>query len=272
MHGLPARFHISMTQHACAQYDGPSDGLVYRPPEPPGRLDGSEVHLHFVPLRGSARLVSEFTDMLSSDELARARRYRTTDLRERFVICRGLLRTLLSHHLGIPPAGVVLDYGAHGKPFVAGGHRLHFNLSHSGRRALYAMALDRQLGVDLEPIRPRAEFDKLAPLFFREDERALLQHLPLHQQAQAFSRAWTRKEASVKASGHGLAFGPDMPGVPLLPSETTGRFLPHGNGQWVSQDVSPEPGYVATLVSEGTPPRLRAWVFADAEHCVNHFR
>ena len=64
---------------------------------------------------------------------------------------RTLLRHLLSAYLSIPPGDVQLVRGAHGKPRLAGDQGpLAFNLSHSGDAALYAVARNLEVGIDIE--------------------------------------------------------------------------------------------------------------------------
>ena len=87
---------------------------------------------------------------LSADEQVRAARFRFAEHRDRFSAGRGLLRELLGGYVQRPAATLRFAQGAQGKPHLVGeaAGALHFNLSHSGERALYAVAR-REVGVDI---------------------------------------------------------------------------------------------------------------------------
>ena len=72
---------------------------------------------------------------LSGEERLRASRFRTTELRLRFIVAHGALRHILSVHTGVRPRQVELATTATGKPFVPG-VPLAFNLSHSDGLAI----------------------------------------------------------------------------------------------------------------------------------------
>lgn len=177
-------------------------------------------------------------------ELDRAARFLVPRVGRRFTVARGTLREILGAELGIPPASVRFAYGEHGKPSVEG---LHFNLSHSGDRALVGVA-DRPVGVDLEELRPDVQFRRLAERFFSALER---EAMPDQGLALAFFRLWTRKEAYLKACGKGLALplasfavpqGP-LPGwAPMLWAEDPAEV-----DRWLLRDVPVGEGYVGAV-------------------------
>lgn len=122
------------------------------------------------------------------------------------------LLDVLAGYLDTRPDAITLDENAHGRPMLAGtlAGRLDFNWSHSGGRAVIAVARDvPSLGVDMEHIRPRHSFMALARRFYAESEYDLLAALPEDQRASAFVQLWTAKEAILKAHGRGLAYGLD---------------------------------------------------------------
>ncbi len=64
-------------------------------------------------------------------------------------------------------------YNTHGKPLLGELHaptRVRFNISHSGELALFGFANDRELGIDLETIRPDFAADAIAARFFAPAE------------------------------------------------------------------------------------------------------
>lgn len=158
------------------------------------------------------------SECLTGAERARCARFATPELRRRFANCRALLRTLLAHRLGIPPAEVPLELGIHGKPFVRSdgpGRRLRFNVSHSAGLAAIAVAADVAVGVDIESMRADIEYDEVARSFFTAPEMAALDAVSGSDRIDVFYRIWTRKEAALKAFGVGIG-GADPLQIPLV--------------------------------------------------------
>ena len=93
-----------------------------------------------------------------------------------------------------------LRFATSGKPRLDPPHPLRFNLSHSGDVALLAVATEREVGVDVEEVKPRARrrrgASSRAPSA-RRSRRRTTRELALH-------RHWVAKEAFAKASGRGL--------------------------------------------------------------------
>lgn len=144
--------------------------------------------------------------LLSDDELQRADRLKIDGRRTQFVAGRALLRRILATYLETDPTDVAFEYGEHGKPTLAG-DALAFNLSHSADRGLLAIAAPGlELGVDIEYCKPSRSFLGIAGRFFAEPESAALLALPEDRRPEAFYRAWTCKEAYLKAWGTGLSF------------------------------------------------------------------
>lgn len=176
---------------------------------------------------------------LSGDERARAGRFHRPCDRNRSVAARGLLRFLLGDALGCLPSDVRFRYNAHGKPALASSHaRLGFNLSHSAGVALFALAWDREVGVDIERVPAAIDVGTLTRLeqYMPADEAVALLSLPLSSLPLAFCRAWVRGEAYCKALGTGF---PDAP-------------LPQGQTQWACLDLDVGPEYRAALVLSET--------------------
>jgi 4'-phosphopantetheinyl transferase len=79
------------------------------------------------------------------------------------------------------------------------------SLSHSGDVVVCGLAPSGLLGVDVERVRPRKQWDGLADFALHPDERSRLAELPEAARWQGFYRVWTLKEALAKALGVGLA-------------------------------------------------------------------
>lgn len=201
-------------------------------------------------------------ELLDPVETARARGYRFPLDRERFVACRGLLRTVLGRYLHRPPAEVRFHYGRWGKPEIEGEQGpdgLRFNVSDSHELALFAIALGWDVGVDLERIRTGVAIEQIADRHFTPGEQRLLASLGPEPRLEAFFSCWVRKEAYAKARGGGLSlpfeeFDVMSPGPPtVVPTGGDAREL----SRWSLHELDAGPEYAAALVVEGrqAPPR-----------------
>jgi len=192
---------------------------------------------------------------LSSDERRRAARFRFSRDRDRFVAARGQLREILARYLGTAPDAVTFAYGPQGKPRLAAHEALGFNLSHSEGQALLAVTRDREVGIDLERIRPDVDCERIAVDFFSTAEAAALMAMPVAARPGAFFACWTRKEAFIKAMGGGLAVPLADFDVSLEPAGPA-RLLrtawdPRDIERWSLQAVDVPTGFAAAIAVQG---------------------
>ena len=121
---------------------------------------------------------------------------------------------------------------------------------------MYAFAMNREVGVDVEAIDEAAAAGPIAENFFSAREVAALRALPLENQAEGFFNCWTRKEACVKARGVGLAHGLKEFEVSLRPDEKPKMVDSIGWANWSLFSFRPSEGYVAALAVEGREVRV----------------
>lgn len=193
---------------------------------------------------------------LTVDEQERAARFRFPEHRDRFIAGRGLLRELLSAYLDTPAAALRFRQGSRGKPALAGQPvGLHFNLSHSGDRVLYAVAR-REVGVDLEALDRRVDYAAVAERICTVREWTAFQGLPVESSLRdAFFACWTRKEAVAKAIGEGLASGLRTLETCFLESEAPDgrvRLCDAAGREWSVLNVPVESGWAGALAAAGT--------------------
>lgn len=200
---------------------------------------------------------------LAQDERERAARFRFDVHRNRYVAGRGLLRRILAPLLAVEPGEIVFRYGAKGKPSLdRPAADLAFNLSHSANGALFALSRGRELGVDLEALRPLHDADALVERFFHHREREVYARVPGEERLSCFYCGWTRKEAYVKARGDGLSLPTSEFEVVLAPGEPA-RMLgfeaePEEVERWSFAALEPARGFLGALAVEGPPPELVA--------------
>src|SRR5207245_9098248 len=128
--------------------------------------------------------------------------------RHHYIAVRELLRSILCKYLAKEPGQLRFSYNPYGKPELASpadSGALRFNLAHSRGLALYAFTRRRQIGIDVEMIRPDFATEEIAARFFSPAEIAVLRSLPRELQPLAFFSCCTRQEAFIKARGMGLS-------------------------------------------------------------------
>ena len=145
---------------------------------------------------------------LDGDERRRAGRFQHLGARRRYVLCRASLRSLLCGALDCRSQQLAFGASEHGKPFAAvDGLRapIAFNVSHSGRHGLIALAPRGRVGVDVEERAPQRNLDVLVDAVLGPRERAEVMAASGRQKHDLFLDLWTLKEALSKAHGLGLS-------------------------------------------------------------------
>jgi 4'-phosphopantetheinyl transferase len=173
-------------------------------------LDDAGIHLwswHANPQQ-RASLLPHLSNLLSADEAGRRERFRFENDRQSFAFARGMLRMVLAAYLKTDPRELRFRYSEHGKPEVDSHNpeNLQFNLSHTQGAVLLGICRQRAIGVDVERVREDLRPRDIGARFFSTAEQRALFSLPEAEQREAFFRCWTRKEAFLKARGHGLSF------------------------------------------------------------------
>ncbi|WP_405674531.1 4'-phosphopantetheinyl transferase superfamily protein [Streptomyces sp. NBC_01511] len=150
--------------------------------------------------------------LLSPGELTRLRtlrgatgiHYAAAHASVRRVIAR-YVRTDAAHIEFGTATCVTCHSSAHGKPVIVRPDSTQLRFSHSRSGPFWSLAIATvDVGLDIEE---RRELDTqgVGDFALSTAERELLAELADRERQLAFFRCWTRKEAVVKASGHGLS-------------------------------------------------------------------
>jgi 4'-phosphopantetheinyl transferase len=246
--------------------------IEWEPRHPIPRLELGEVRVWIieldsgVPSDADVDLIepaSELLACLSEDERARASRFVRARDRRRFAQCRAAVREILGRLLDEPAESLRFRAAAMGKPELdresAGLESLHFNVSHSAELGLVAVCQGREIGVDLERIRPISEGERIVASFFTATEQAAFAAIGEPLRAAAFLRGWTRKEAVLKGFGSGISGLSAKHETGFSTSSLTSRFTPAEPSRrvdrWMLWEATPRPEFVAALaVDVGDPP------------------
>jgi 4'-phosphopantetheinyl transferase len=234
--------------------------------QPPAELPWphAEVHVWRATLAWPEAAAYRLEQCLAADERDQMERFRFEKDRRRYLLGRGLLRSLLGRYLDVSPQALRFETTAAGKPHLASGQRqLQFNLAHSGEYVLIAIADGRAVGIDVEEVEDDIEARQVAAHFFSPNERRDLEMLTGRARIEAFFECWTRKEAYVKARGEGLSLPLDQFDVSLRPGEPARliatRLDPAEAQRWQLSGLDVADGYKAALAVEGEGCTLRFW-------------
>ncbi|HET9332111.1 MAG TPA: 4'-phosphopantetheinyl transferase superfamily protein [Gemmatimonadota bacterium] len=222
------------------------------------------MHVWEVDLERPREEVLRLERLLPLAEARRAAR-QPFEARRRDLILSGVaLRSILAAYLDSDPLAARFVVAPGGKPRLDPAWTaspLSFNLSHSRGRALVAVTLGREVGVDVERLRRDLPIERLAARFFAPREISALRSTPDTIRPAAFFACWTRKEAFVKATGAGIFRQPLQsfavsvePGAGPVPLEIPGH---HEEAvRWRLESLDAGPGYAAAVAVEG-PFRVR---------------
>jgi len=168
----------------------------------------------------------------------------------RYLAAHALTRVVLGDRLARDPADLVFDRTCrcgepHGKPTLAGGPG--FSFTHAGAVVGVAVLDGGPVGLDVEPVRAMPDLDGVA------------RHVGAPAEPAAFFRAWTRKEALLKATGDGLA----SPMAAIVLDE-------HGVVEWRGNGAPDGPVWLRDLVAPDGSPAAVAGLGAVAPSVAEH--
>jgi 4'-phosphopantetheinyl transferase len=234
-------------------------------------LPDNTVHVWRAWLEVDPSTLRRLKSTLAQNELERAERFIFDPDRNHFIAARGILRDVLGRYLQCGPQLIDFVYGARGKPAISSAgsrHPLCFNLSHSHGLAVIGIARERELGIDVEMIRPDFASKEIAERYFSAKEAADLNNLPTDQWADGFFLCWTRKEAYVKAKGDGLHIPLDSFDVSLSP-EMPATLSSADDSRWGIDSFVPPAAlgfrYAAAVVAEGKNWTARYFEWKEKE-------
>ena len=217
-----------------------------------------EVHLWMADFADWTDRVADLKSLLSVDEVNRSDRFLREGDRDRYIFAHGVLRRVLAASCGCEPAALAFGIGDHGKPFLAdpspGSGPIEFNLSHSGDLVLIGVTSRCPLGVDVERLSRKVEFEDLSDRFFTPEEAEAIRRHPGEERRRVFFDTWVCKEAFIKAVGHGLTMPLDSFAVRFDGERTTvgislGKENPHLRTPWALHRFELTPDYAGAIAA-----------------------
>lgn len=175
------------------------------------------VRVLFAPISDDPEVTKRCSSVLSDDELQRADRFVTGDLKAQFIQRRAFRRfcgalALRSH---LPLSRIVFSETDKGRPFISDLPDCWFSFSSSRFGFLGAWSSTHAVGVDLEDQTRNIETAELAQQFFSEAEAKVVEEA---SDLRTFLQLWCLKEAALKSIGEGLPTGLDAFEFELTPT------------------------------------------------------
>ncbi|MGK2962600.1 MAG: 4'-phosphopantetheinyl transferase family protein [Gemmatimonadaceae bacterium] len=161
-----------------------------------------------------------------------------------YVVSRAMQRQLLASYVGGSPADIQFGIVAMGKPTLSKPNDigLQFNTTHSGRLVIIAVTAMRDVGVDVEQMRPIPRAMAVAKRCYSRAEHDSLLDLAGEARDRAFLAIWVKREGTAKARGDSVWRG--------LASWKNGELEPLAREFTVkSLDLGPE--FVGVVAARG---------------------
>jgi len=224
----------------------------------------NEIHIWRESLESDETNIRALESLLSQNEIKRANRFLPGKLKYHYIAARGGLRRIISHYAGIRPENVKFRYNSQGKPELIQDdpkNTICFNLSHTDDLVLYAIALNRPVGIDVEKIDRDIDLSGIARRFFSKNEYNAITSLREDRQLEAFYRCWTRKESYIKGKGSGIPMLLDKVEVSLTPGEPAKLLSnsadPDDVKEWIIIDLEIDKPYIGALSYKGRDAEIR---------------
>lgn len=204
-------------------------------------------------------------DLLDAGELERVQRRANPNP---FITAHALLRRLVADETGVDPRRLEFEKRCatcgtdrHGKPHVTGMRDLHVSVSYGEHMAVAVVTTTGEVGIDVEDLES-ADFDGFGSVTLDESEAVHLDGLTGDALLAARARMWSRKEAILKATGHGLVVDPSQvvvssPDAPAALVEWKAAEHPPGPTQVSDIDVGREDHRAAVAVLTSHPMSIR---------------
>ena len=228
-------------------------------------LGPGEVHIWRIRLNVPPEVTVDVRGLLDEAERKKAGKFRRLADRRRYIAAHARVRQILGLYAGCEPEEIGFRFNEFGKPSLSNNGQardIRFNLAHSGELGVICVSRGREVGVDVELIRPEFAGLDVARKFFSPRELEQLEAMPAAIQTAAFFRCWTFKEAFIKAKGRGLSIPLDSFDVALAPhvgsALVSSRDDPGDVHRWHVRELSVQEGYAAAVAVEGYPWTLIA--------------
>lgn len=228
-------------------------------------LNNSDITIYEIYLPDYFNIVNELYLFLNKEETDRAQKYYKIEDRNRYIICRALLKFVLSMYIEMDVKQIKFDYNTNKKPYLSLHPELFFNISHSNDFGLIAVS-NRPIGIDIEYMEDNNDLIHSLNHIYNEKEIVFIENA--FNKKQAFYSLWTRKEAFVKAIGTGIDEDfskiPSIDGLHILESS----LITNGKN-WKIDGFKVKYDYVAAIAYEVQQPFTENISFLSLPNKIN---
>lgn len=232
-------------------------------------LDTNNVNILLISVNICSHYVHNLFQELSNDEKKRVFNYCFESDRIRYIIGRGILKTIVGYYLGSEPNNMEFCYGKYGKPYIADRvfqDKIFFNMSYAKNIILYAFSRNDEVGIDIEQIRTIPDMEKIVEYFFSEKEKIVFSIEPESSKKELFFRLWTRKEAYLKGVGVGLTQSEAIDEI-ISTGDQCDRLVSKSDkikvGKWIIHDLKMIPSFAAACAVENNFSRFQIKIFPN---------
>lgn len=211
--------------------------------------------------------------LLSNQERFRATQFLQDADKNNYIISKAILKSLLAYFSNKSEMKIDFSYGKIGKPFLSDNSNVQFNCSHSENGVVIAIALNLEIGIDLEQLSRKVNRSKLASFLFTPTELIAYNQLEDTHQQQFFIDLWTKKEAILKATGEGLTRPMNTLTVALneekkLTVKMSGESS-ENNTDWFLESYTLMDDYMGALAVKGNVNRVQYIPISEADLFTN---
>jgi len=218
-------------------------------------IEKNSVHICLAKTEVNQNYLNHIDTILTEDEIKKAERFRFDEHRNRYKLARGTLRILLSKYIkNTNPEDVKISYNKYGKPELSSNalmNNINFNLSHSGKYAIFAFSISRRVGIDLEKKHEVKYADQILERYIPNFESNKFRELPNLTKIDLFFRFWTRIEAYQKALGMGLSSNKIHFEIKATDNYDEAKLLLGESKYWSIISFKPSNTYWASVAAEG---------------------
>lgn len=223
-------------------------------PESP-EIEKNSVHICLAKTEVNQNYLNHIDTILTEDEIKKAERFRFNEHRNRYKMTRGTLRILLSKYLKkLNAKEINISYNKYGKPVLSLDKRtkdINFNLSHSGNYAIFAFALSKRVGIDIEKKHEIKYADQILERYIPNFESNKFKELPNLTKIDFFFSIWTCIEAYQKALGMGLSSNKIHFEIKATDNYDEAKLLFGESNRWSIISFKPSNTYWASVAAEG---------------------
>jgi 4'-phosphopantetheinyl transferase len=217
-------------------------------------LNYNTIHISKCLLNQPEEVITGIFSLLSDAEKIKAEKIKLPQVKNRWIVSRGVLRLLLSNYCSCSTKEIEFNFNEFGKPLLSNNPEISFNLSHSENLALYIFTHNRKVGIDLEKIGELTDIDGLSRLCFSDHEKKWFNKFSPAEKKELFYKIWTCKEAYIKAIGKGFSFSPVN--ITLDMSSDKEIYFKEIIGdddfrKWNIVKINAHPDFISTALIEG---------------------